>query len=570
MQELKKTNYYLLKMLLCAGFFVVLSLNNIAQANAQSYLQDCTKSPLIISELYANPEGEDLGKEWIEIYNTSTEDININGLNIYVAGTQYKLVNKIESDFFLESNAYALICEMEVEDCDIYTTKLGIQNGGSATDAVRIVKNNSCIQDTLLYDSPNINLLLDDKGQVVEDNETASSIQEGKSLCRQDLEDSDSCKNDFAICDKVTPGEKNSIDYKDYLYISEIIPSENIIELISQKNVSYANWYIEDINSGTKYYLDGNYGYPIFTINIEISAEEKIYNLYSPNQQIVDSVEIKGDMLDASLCRMDNLITDQFQLCKPTINSSNLIYDLPANKLDILNQSNENSTKYLQSCFLSDGDQVIAFDDERSFLLAAENFQNSCFYTSYNGNCINIDSLVLTTNATLEQKAHQLSEFCYSWIGYKKDNRIFINYINRPIINIVDIDKMISDAINDSDKGNQNSGNAIIIRKAFSAIDKNTLLSIEENYTYKTTYTNFNTNSKNDILALQTRFSTDNTGNPIYYAIIIDQKELAMSEKALVNSSFYYKPFDSLKSMFIIQKKRFIHLIKYLEFLIKF
>ncbi len=235
MQESKNTFKYTIKLMFLVTstifFFSLLSF----RINAQSNVDECEQTNVIITEVLINPEGEDLGKEWIEIYNNSEKEINLKGMKVFVDATQYKMVKEVDDDFILDKGQYALICESEVENCDIYTAKIGMQNGGNATDAIRINKIDSCIFDTLLYDSPNTNNLTNDLGVVASENELLSDTTENISICRNNLIDTNDNQRDFSICGEKTPGRKNTVDYSGYILFSEILPHENSIEMIALK-----------------------------------------------------------------------------------------------------------------------------------------------------------------------------------------------------------------------------------------------------------------------------------------------------------------------------------------------
>ena len=91
MQESKNTFKYTIKLMFLVTstifFFSLLSF----RINAQSNVDECEQTNVIITEVLINPEGEDLGKEWIEIYNNSEKEINLKGMKVFVAGTQYKI-----------------------------------------------------------------------------------------------------------------------------------------------------------------------------------------------------------------------------------------------------------------------------------------------------------------------------------------------------------------------------------------------------------------------------------------------------------------------------------------------
>lgn len=159
---------------------------------------------IIINEVFYDSEGTDTGNEWIEIKNISTMELNIGGWKIQTAGTSFQTIYSFPS-FLLPAGGIMVIGEQNTQ-ADLITT-LEMQNGGSATDGVRIVDFGGRPLDTLLYDEPNLNNLLDD---LIEFPEIfAPDVQEGHSLCRISDEDTDSMA-DFVECDNPSFGEENT------------------------------------------------------------------------------------------------------------------------------------------------------------------------------------------------------------------------------------------------------------------------------------------------------------------------------------------------------------------------
>ncbi len=175
---------------------------------------------LKINELCYDPSGSDSGKEWIEIINPSSETINLLGWKIQAAGTHFNNVFQFSEDYFIEAGQIILVGESEVPNVDI-TADLNFQNGGSATDGVRIVSPDEDYSDTVLYDSPNTNNLVDDTGNIA--TEFCPDVSQGHSLARvENGVDTDSAA-DFFDCYTPTPGETNFISID--LYLKELAVS---------------------------------------------------------------------------------------------------------------------------------------------------------------------------------------------------------------------------------------------------------------------------------------------------------------------------------------------------------
>ena len=185
---------------------------------------------IVINELMYDPDGSDSGYEWIELYNAGTQSVNLLEWKIQKAGTAFENVFTFPS-INIQPDSFILIGESNVPDTDI-STDLAFQNGGSATDGVRLVSADGQYTDTILYDEPNDNDLPDD---LTEPGTTfAPDVSSGNSLARiQNGEDTDNSETDWFECENPTPGEPNI--YPIDLSLDEIIIAENgsIYSLIS-------------------------------------------------------------------------------------------------------------------------------------------------------------------------------------------------------------------------------------------------------------------------------------------------------------------------------------------------
>ncbi|MFO7896527.1 MAG: lamin tail domain-containing protein, partial [Candidatus Cloacimonadales bacterium] len=158
-----------------------------------------------INELFYDPVGADTGYEWIELYNAGTEAVDLENWQIESAGTTFQSVFTFPQ-IEIAAAGYLLIGEAMVPGCHLYTT-LAFQNGGGATDGVRIVAPGG-YTDTVLYDTPNGNNLpsdLNDPGIYF-----APDISSGNSLARyQDGVDTDNCAEDWFESNSPTPNAAN-------------------------------------------------------------------------------------------------------------------------------------------------------------------------------------------------------------------------------------------------------------------------------------------------------------------------------------------------------------------------
>lgn len=158
-----------------------------------------------INEVYCNPPGSDSGYEWMELYNPTNQTINMDGWKLYKAGTEFDSIYTF-ADVQIESQDYLLLGEAMIQVCDIYLS-LAFQNGGGATDGIRIVAPDG-YTDTILYDEPNINKLPDDISNPAVN--FAPAVGSGYSLARyNDGIDTNNCTLDWFSSSEPTPNTSN-------------------------------------------------------------------------------------------------------------------------------------------------------------------------------------------------------------------------------------------------------------------------------------------------------------------------------------------------------------------------
>jgi hypothetical protein len=101
---------------------------------------------IVISEIMANPEASDSGEEWVELFNSSTEPINLkdwllddSSVNGTVGTSSYKI-----SEFVIQPNAYASIAVPE--------GKFSLNN--SSADSVRLFWSDKVLSSEVAYTGP--------------------------------------------------------------------------------------------------------------------------------------------------------------------------------------------------------------------------------------------------------------------------------------------------------------------------------------------------------------------------------------------------------------------------------
>jgi len=162
---------------------------------------------VLINELYYDhPSGDD-GEEWVELYNPGSNAINLENWRIEKAGIVFKMV-LIFPNITIEEEGYLLIGESNVPEVDIYA-ELVFQNGNSGTDGVRLVSADGLWTDTVLYDSPNSNELIDDTG--FSGVSFAPDVSAGNSLSRIPNGYDSNQGSDWQECENLSPGAANMI-----------------------------------------------------------------------------------------------------------------------------------------------------------------------------------------------------------------------------------------------------------------------------------------------------------------------------------------------------------------------
>ncbi len=176
---------------------------------------------VVINELLYDPEGDDTGKEWIELYNNGEQSVNLQGARLEVGGSSFTDVFTLPY-FILRPGRYLLIGGSLVPEAT-FQTNLALQNGGSETDGVRYVAPDGIYTDTVLYDSPNSNQLPDDTG--LPGLSFAPDVSAGYSLARVlNGLDTDASEMDFLPCQQPSPGLPNPVSC-DYAIIgAEVSP----------------------------------------------------------------------------------------------------------------------------------------------------------------------------------------------------------------------------------------------------------------------------------------------------------------------------------------------------------
>lgn len=157
---------------------------------------------VLINEVLIDPVGSDGANEWLELCNNGEEDIDVSGWGIESAGSSWSNKYELSAGMMVPAGGYLLL--------PAGTFSSAFQNGGTATDGVRLVDSTSTVIDTVLYDSPNTNMLLDDLGNST--GPFASDPSQGNTLARStDCTEVSGDGSDFVETSDVTPGAENIV-----------------------------------------------------------------------------------------------------------------------------------------------------------------------------------------------------------------------------------------------------------------------------------------------------------------------------------------------------------------------
>ncbi|HBI17380.1 MAG: Microbial collagenase [Candidatus Moranbacteria bacterium GW2011_GWF2_34_56] len=272
-----KTKYATIILILLSGFFIM---------HGASWAKD---EDIIITEIMYY---SDNGADWIEIYNSGGDDVNIGAwklideyiLELSDDGDRYlnchSINNENNKDFIIKPNEYVVISNDKSKN--LYLKSLNLKRDGE--DAVYL-SNNGCISfvDEFKY------------------NPIEEEIKKGYSL---EL-DNGKWRHSYNLGG--TPGGKCSeklppIEYEKTIKINEILPDPQdgdfggeFIEIhnFGDKDIDLKNWKILD-KSENYFNMDGVLGakkYVAFYKTVSLNNVGDEISIKNPNDQLVDRVE---------------------------------------------------------------------------------------------------------------------------------------------------------------------------------------------------------------------------------------------------------------------------------------
>lgn len=167
---------------------------------------------VVINEFLPDPDGGDDDFEWVELYNATAEAVDLTDW-AFQAGTSGGFSTRYTfGAVTLDPGAFLLVGAPLVQGADFNSLDpLGMGNGGSNSDAVRLVDGQGGPVDTVVYSAPNDDGWFDDDGAIA--TSFAPKPQSNASLARIDNGfDTDQSGADFTLDVAPTPGAANPVN----------------------------------------------------------------------------------------------------------------------------------------------------------------------------------------------------------------------------------------------------------------------------------------------------------------------------------------------------------------------
>ena len=164
----------------------------------------CRHEPgiVVVDELFYDADGSDEGWEYVILYNSTPDEIALTGWELQWGGTDFTYGNLDLTGLSVPALSALILGEALVPAVDVVVDfSPALQNGGSASDGVRVADAVGTVIDTVIYDSPNTNVLPGDGGHdPYPDGMCAPEAPEGMALSRDEAHtDTDDCLADFTI-----------------------------------------------------------------------------------------------------------------------------------------------------------------------------------------------------------------------------------------------------------------------------------------------------------------------------------------------------------------------------------
>lgn len=268
-----------------------------------------TQGAVVINELYYDAPSTDDNHEFIELYNNGAASVDLSGWVIEWAGTSFPTGSyAIPPGTTIQPADYLLIGGSLVQSDfgvipDLITMFI-FQNGGAESDGVRIT-NGSGYFDTILYDSPNTNLLPGDDANPGA--ELCPDVVSGHSLERVTVGVDNNLASDWVDRITPTPTRSSTLPGNNPPVLTQTTWYPNIVSRIDQVNVTsraYDDYALVSIN--IRYQVNGG-GYGRFTVPMlddglhgDGAAGDSVYGGYIPTYDPGTDIDLYVEATDDS------------------------------------------------------------------------------------------------------------------------------------------------------------------------------------------------------------------------------------------------------------------------------
>jgi hypothetical protein len=210
---------------------------NIFSGTGGTTCENAILTGVVINEVLYDADGSDSGREWVELHNTMTEDVDVSGWMLQVAGSSFSTKATLPENTIIPAGSYYIVGGEQAADDLGYSPNFVVSwslgNAGSNIDGVRLLDCNEVILDTVLYGTAeNSEGLEDDNG--VNPTSFAPKATNGQTLGRvPNGVDTNQSGNDFAVLPFPTPWTANdaetTCDGELSVKINEFMPNPHTV-----------------------------------------------------------------------------------------------------------------------------------------------------------------------------------------------------------------------------------------------------------------------------------------------------------------------------------------------------
>jgi hypothetical protein len=288
-------------------------------------------SDLRINEFVPNPEGDDSGSEWVELYNTGTSSVFLDGWSLEWGTKSFSNDELLSGGEVPAGGHYVLGDELVLNADGLATLSFG--NASSSGDGLRLLCPDGSVADTVIYGPNNDDAWIDDSGE--EATSLASKPGSGTCIARiQDGYDTDASATDFQLlsAEECTLGEENPFTEPmvctpgSAIRINEFLPDPNgtddqheWVELVSMESDSLRidGWSIEIAKSSWGHQfsfpagseIDAN-GFLLIggneVVDIDFLAEDLDLGNAGSNGDGIRLVDCEGKIIDTVIYGLNN------------------------------------------------------------------------------------------------------------------------------------------------------------------------------------------------------------------------------------------------------------------------